>query len=130
MATATESVSAFGDHFLNFLPTANSTEAISAVQDQVLDAVRRSQDAFVGFVDTWARTVASLMPDSRPLPFADKLPDTAGMVEGTFAFVDRLLTAQKDFAVALLDAARPVFGGNGEAGANGRTAPRRAARSG
>jgi hypothetical protein len=69
------------------------------------------------------------MPESRPLPFADQMPDAAGMVESTFAFLDRLLAAQKEFATAVVDAARPVLGAANQSGPNGETSRRPAAKT-
>jgi hypothetical protein len=129
MTAVTDSFTVFNDHLLNLLPTVNTPETLGAVQDQVLDAVRKSQDAVVSFAGTWAQAATSLMPETRPLPFADQMPDAASMVESTFAFLDRLLAAQKDFATALLDATRPVLGGAGQPGTNGKSAPRSASKS-
>jgi len=127
MAAATETMTAFQEHILNLLPTANATETITAVQDQVLESVRKGQDAVVSMVGMWAQAATSLMPETHPLPFADRMPDATAVVESTFAFLDRFLAAQKDFATAILDAARPFLAA-GEASNNGKTASRPASK--
>jgi hypothetical protein len=89
---------------------ATATEMFSALEDQVLETVRQSQEAVVKAVKTWAEAGKSLVPDLPPLPFADQLPNTVDIVENAFDFADKLLAAQRDFAAAVLEAARPVIG--------------------
>jgi hypothetical protein len=108
MAVTTETFP-FPEHVLKLLPPVDP-EAISAVQDQVLETVRQSQDAVVKMVRSWAGATAGLMPALPPLPYAEQIPDLGDLVEGTFAFLDGLLTNQKDFAAAVLAAAQPVLG--------------------
>ena len=94
---------------------ASASEMITALEDQVLETVRQTQDAVVKAVQTWADASKSLIPDLPPVPFADQLPNTADMVESAFNFADRLLTSQRQFAAAILDAAKPVLGATDKA---------------
>jgi hypothetical protein len=89
---------------------ATATEMITALEDQVLETVRQSQEAVVKAVQTWAEVGKNLVPDLPPMPFADQLPATADLVENAFAFADKLIASQREFASALLDAAKPVLG--------------------
>ena len=93
---------------------ATATEMFSALEDQVLETVRQSQEAVVKAVKTWAEAGKSIVPDLPPVPFADQLPNTVDIVENAFDFADKLLAAQRDFAAAVLEAARPVLS-NGKA---------------
>jgi hypothetical protein len=88
---------------------ATATEMFSALEDQVLETVRQSQEAVVKAVKTWAEAGKSMVPELPPLPFADQLPNTVDIVENAFDFADKLLAAQRDFAAAVLEAARPVI---------------------
>ena len=88
---------------------ATATEVISSVEDQVLEAVKQGQEAIVKAVRTWADASKSLIPDLPPLPFADQLPNTSELVENAFAFVDKILASQREFAGELLEAAKPVY---------------------
>ena len=88
---------------------ATATEVISSVEDQVLEAVKQGQEAIVKAVRTWADASKSLIPDLPPLPFADQLPNTSELVENAFAFVDKILASQREFASELLEAAKPVY---------------------
>ena len=44
------------------------------------------------------------------------------LVENAFAFVDKLLASQREFASAILDAAKPVYGAADKAVKNGAPA--------
>jgi hypothetical protein len=94
---------------------ASATEMITALEDQVLETVRQSQEAVVKAVQTWAEAGKSLIPELPPLPFSDQLPNTVDMVENAFNFADRLLATQRQFAAAVLDAAKPVLGATDKA---------------
>src|SRR5918996_1182999 len=73
---------------------ATATEMITALEDQVLETVRQSQEAVVKAVKTWAEAGKSMVPDLPPLPFADQLPNTVDIFENAFDFADKLLAAQ------------------------------------
>ena len=88
---------------------ATATEMFTALEDQVLETVRQSQEAVVKAVKTWAEAGKSMVPDLPPLPFADQLPNTVDIVENAFDFADKLLAAQREFAAAVLEAAKPVI---------------------
>ena len=94
---------------------ASASEMITALEDQVLETVRQSQEAVVKAVATWAEAGKSLIPELPPLPFSDQLPNTVDMVENAFNFADRLLATQRQFAAAVLDAAKPVLGATDKA---------------
>ncbi len=89
---------------------ANATEMITSLEDQVLETVKQGQEAIVKAVRTWADASKNLIPDLPPLPFADQLPNVSELVENGFAFADKLIASQREFAAALLDAAKPVYG--------------------
>lgn len=98
---------------------ANATEMITALEDQVLETVRQSQEAMVKAVQTWADAGKNLVPDLPAMPFADQLPGTVDLVENAFAFADRMLATQREFAAAILDAARPMLVKEQQVKANG-----------
>jgi hypothetical protein len=102
---------------------ATATDVFSSVEDQVLETVKQGQEAIVKAVRTWADTSKNLIPDLPALPFADQLPNTSELVENAFAFADKLIAAQREFAAAILDAAKPVFGAADKAVKNGAAKP-------
>jgi len=80
------------------------------VQAEILDTVRKSQDAVVDAIKRWADTVQSITP-SIPvpnLPYADKLPKP-----------EELVASQRTFAVSVLQATKPLTSGK-----NGTTPPK------
>lgn len=91
--------------------------ATKELQAQVLDSIRKSQDAVVDALRTWAETVHSLTP-SLPVssvPFADKLPKPGELVADAFDFASQLLAAQRKFAEDVLQVTAPVVGGEAPA---------------
>ena len=98
---------------------ATATDMFTSVEDQVLETVKQGQEAIVKAVRTWADASKNLIPDLPALPFADQLPATSDLVENAFAFCDKMLASQREFAAAVLDAAKPVFGAADRAVKNG-----------
>ena len=98
---------------------ATATDMITSLEDQVLETVKQGQEAVVKAVHTWADASRNLIPDLPPLPFADQLPATSEIVENVFSFADRLLDSQREFAAAILDAARPMLAKEPQAKVNG-----------
>jgi hypothetical protein len=92
-----------------------TTDAISTIQDQVLESVKLAQDTVVKAVKAWAEAGQELLPelpDFSELPLVDKLPDSAELVGQAFDFTDRIVAAQREFANAVIDAAKPLLGGS------------------
>ena len=88
----------------------NPRTATQELQAQFLDSIRKSQDAVVDALRTWAEAVHSLTP-SLPvsaLPFADKLPKPKDLVEDAFDFAAQLLAAQRKFAEDVLQVTTSV----------------------
>ena len=82
----------------------NPRTATQELQAQFLDSIRKSQDAVVDALRTWADAVHSVTP-SLPVsavPFADKLPRPKDLVEDAFDFAAQLLDAQRKFAEDVL----------------------------
>lgn len=100
---------------------ATSTQEI---QGEVLDAVRKGQEAVVDAIKQWADTAQSITP-SIPvphLPYADKLPKPEELVASAYDFAEQLLASQRKFAEHVLEAAKPLLPGqNGSTGSTGKT---------
>jgi hypothetical protein len=86
-------------------------------------------DSVVKAVHSWAEASKNLIPDLPPFPFADQVPTTAALVENAFEFAARLLTAQREFASAILEAAQPVLAKAKEAQAEKPGKPTAAAKA-
>jgi hypothetical protein len=83
------------------------------VQSEILEAVRKSQEAMVDAIKRWAETVQSITP-SIPvpnLPYSDKLPKPEEIVSNAYDFAEQLLVSQRNFAESVLQATKPLTAG-------------------
>lgn len=85
-----------------------ATEKITEIQDQVLDFVARIQEPVVNGLRTAATKVEDRLPEVKAPWLGDKVPTATELVELQFAFRQRFLDNQKQFAEAVLDATAPV----------------------
>lgn len=91
---------------------AATTEFTTAVQTQLLEAVRIAQDAVVDGVRTTAELldgVLPTLPTLSVLPFADALPSPTEAVNATFNIVQLAVAQQRVFADRLIAAAAPLL---------------------
>ena len=98
------------------------------VQAEILKTIRRSQEAVIEAIKTWAdtvRTIAPPMPELS-LPLRDKLPKPEEMVGNAYDFAEKLLAGQRKFAEDVLRATTSVLPGNGETGAKKNAATEKA----
>jgi hypothetical protein len=92
----------------------NPHEIGHKVQDQTLDAVRKTQDAVVEAVTTWTET-ANKAPTSddfryhlpRARMVTKQFPTVAEIIDSNFDFAQRVLSAQRDFAHRNIAATTP-----------------------
>ena len=71
-----------------------------------MDAVQKSQETVIEAVRVWAKAVEKAVP---AMPVSKELPTPGELVESSFQFAERLLTAQHEFAREVLAAAAPVL---------------------
>ncbi|MFI5035420.1 MAG: hypothetical protein ACHQFZ_04370 [Acidimicrobiales bacterium] len=77
------------------------------VQEQILDTIKRTQDAALQIVDAWSESVAkvtSQLPALPQLPLVDALPQPGDLSDQFFAFAQQLMAAQQEFVTKLLSA--------------------------
>jgi hypothetical protein len=82
-----------------------ATEENKQVQDQMLDAIKQSQDAALQAVSAWAESVAKLapnLPDMPKLPMVGELPKPSELSDKYFEFAHQLLTSQQKFIEKLM----------------------------
>ena len=79
----------------------------SHVQEQVLDAIKRSQDATLQVVAAWGESVSKLvpaLPDMPTPPTFAGLPNPGDVTDQFFDFAQALMASQQEFVKKLLDA--------------------------
>jgi hypothetical protein len=88
------------------------------VQAEILKTVRRSQEAVIDTIRTWAGTVRTITPPMPELnlPFTDKLPKPEDLVGNAYDFAEKLLAGQRKFAEDVLRATAPLLPGSSESG--------------
>jgi hypothetical protein len=76
------------------------------LQNEVLNTVRKSQDAVVDAIKTWVETIQSITPKipAVDVPFADKLPKPEEVVASAYDFAEQLLASQRKFAEEVIKA--------------------------
>jgi hypothetical protein len=81
------------------------------VQGEILNTVRKSQDAVVDAIKRWAEAVQSMTPSvpMPSLPYADKLPKPEEFVASAYDFAEQLLASQRKFAENVLHATTPML---------------------
>src|ERR1700684_1581770 len=87
--------------------------ATQELQTQVLDSIRKSQEAVVDAL----RTSAEAAPPVRPalpvsaVPFPAKLPKPSELIADAYDFAGQLLASQRKFAEDVIQITAPVVGG-------------------
>ena len=80
------------------------------LQAQVLDNIRKSQEAVIDGMRTWAETIQQLVPGTAQAasPRTDQLPTPIEVVDSVFDFAAQLLNAQRELAHSVLGATTAI----------------------
>jgi len=80
------------------------------IQTQVLDGIRKSQEAVIEGMRAWTETIQQLVPGTTQaaLPRTDQLPSPAEVVDSVFDFAAQLLNAQRELAHSVLGATTAI----------------------
>ena len=90
------------------------------LQEEFLNAVRKSEETVIEAVKAWAETVQSIMPKvpSVQVPGADKLPKPEDVVASAYDFAEQLLATQRKFAEEVVKATTALMPGSGDSGSD------------
>ena len=82
------------------------------IQSEILDMVRKSQEALVNAIKLWADAVQSITSSipTPNLPYSDKLPKPEEFVANAYDFAEQLLISQRKFAENAIEATKPLLG--------------------
>ena len=78
----------------------------ASVQQELLAAIKRSQEATLKVVSAWSESVKKLapsLPDMPKLPHLDSLPTPSELSDQFFAFAKEMMVAEQDFVQRLHD---------------------------
>ena len=80
------------------------------IQAQVLDGIRKSQEAVIDGLRTWTETMQQLVPGTAQaaMPRTDQLPTATEVVDSVFDFAAQLLNAQRELAHSVLGATTAI----------------------
>jgi reverse gyrase len=76
-------------------------------QEQYLDAVRESQEAWANVVRAWSDSVQRMWGDASSTTTREA-PTAEQVIDNVFGFAEQLLAAQRDFAKRLVQASAPA----------------------
>jgi hypothetical protein len=90
------------------MPTAK--DPTQELQAQVLDGIRKSQEAVIDGMRTWAETIQQLVPGTTQAAVSrtGQLPTAAEVVDSVFDFAAQLLNAQRELAHSVLGATTAI----------------------
>ena len=89
---------------------ADTEDPTQEIQAQVLDGIRKSQEAVIDGMRSWAETVQQLVPGTAQAaaPGAAQLPSPTEVVDSVFDFAAQLLNAQRELAHSVLGATTAI----------------------
>lgn len=79
----------------------------SRIQDQIIELIKKSQEATLKVVSAWSESVAKIapkLPEMPKLPKVDALPKPGEISDKFFEFAQELLATEHEFVKRLLDA--------------------------
>ena len=82
---------------------------ITKAQDRVLDTVKQVEGVVVTGVATAAESIGNVIPSTLPkMTWMSRFPAPADLVNAYFSFAEGIMESNRHYALALLDAVRPV----------------------
>ena len=85
------------------------TEIQKTAQEQILSGVKQSQALALSGLDLWVKSVTAFTANAQVAAVAVDTPTPQAFVEGSFAFAEQLLAAQKEFATKVAETTAPLF---------------------
>ncbi len=93
----------------------NPQDAMTAMQEQALEAIKSGQAATIEAVKQWSESVAKFAPNApatpaMPAEVQKALGDPAEIIDSVYDFAGKLLELNKKFVQDLLEAQQPTQG--------------------
>jgi hypothetical protein len=83
--------------------------ATDDLQGQVLDTIRKGQEAVVDGLRSWTEAAEQFVPRTTVWPGADRYPSPAELIDTTYDFAFELLKAQRDFFHKAIEVTAPLY---------------------
>ena len=88
---------------------ATTKTATDDLQGQVLDTIRKGQEAVVDGLRSWTEAAEQFVPRTATWPGADRYPSPAELVDTAYDFAAELLKAQRDFLHKAIQVTTPLY---------------------
>jgi len=85
--------------------------ATDDLQGQVLDTIRKGQEAVVDGLRSWTEAAEQFVPRTAAWPGAERYPSPAEWVDTAYDFAAELLKAQREFLHKAIEVAKEEFSG-------------------
>jgi hypothetical protein len=83
--------------------------ATDDLQGQVLDTIRKGQEAVVDGLRSWTEAAEQFVPRTVAWPGADRYPSPAELVDTAYDFAAELLKAQREFFHKAIEVTTPLY---------------------
>ncbi len=83
--------------------------ATDDLQGQVLDTIRKGQEAVVDGLRSWTEAAEQFVPKTGAWPGAERYPSPAELIDTAYDFAFELLKAQRDFLHKAIEATAPLY---------------------
>ena len=83
--------------------------ATDDLQGQVLDTIRKGQEAVVDGLRSWTEAAEQFVPRTAAWPGADRYPSPAELIDTAYDFAAELLKAQREFLHKAIQVTAPLY---------------------
>jgi hypothetical protein len=87
---------------------ADYTKIVDRAGDSAVSALKQAEDVVVSALSQASDFVGGMLPEIPELPMSDAIPAPKALVETTFGLIEKLLDAQKEYTLALVNALDPI----------------------
>src|ERR687896_2630573 len=83
--------------------------ATDDLQGQVLDTIRKGQEAVVDGLRSWTEAAEQFVPRTAAWPGADRYPSPSELIDTAYDFAAELLKAQREFLHKAVEVTTPLY---------------------
>lgn len=84
-----------------------ASEYVQSAQEQALKLIRQSQQAYVDGIKTWVEAIEKTAGEL-PAVATDDFPSSQQILQNGFAFAEKVLKTQREFAEGVVTATEPL----------------------